>query len=155
MKITLWPGDGIGPEVAEAAVLEAAGFRPEWEILNIGASVEVGKGSPIPEMVMASIKKNKVALKDPVGSPIGKGFALVNVALRKELDLFANVRPVKSRPGVKSRFENVDMIIFRENTEGLYAGIEHVDVPGVVESIKVITERASFRMSGAGRPPKN
>jgi isocitrate dehydrogenase (NAD+) len=149
MKISLLPGDGIGPEVAEAtvAVLEAAGFKPDWEILAAGAAVAEKEGTPIPEKVIESIKKNSVALKGPVGTPIGKGFTSVNVTLRKRLDLYANVRPVKSLPGVKSRFENVNLIIFRENTEGLYSGLEHTVVPGVVESIKVITEKASLRIS--------
>jgi isocitrate dehydrogenase (NAD+) len=148
-KITLIPGDGIGPEVTGAAVriIEAAGVEIEWENFFIGAEALSRYGDPLPQNLIDSIKRNRVALKGPVGTPIGSGFSSANVALRKRLDLFANLRPVKNIPGIKTRFENVDLIIVRENTEDLYSGIEHVVVPGVVESLKIITEKASTRIA--------
>jgi isocitrate dehydrogenase (NAD+) len=148
-KITLIPGDGIGPEVTGAAVriIEAAGVEVEWENFFIGAEALNRYGEPLPQPLIDSIKRNGVALKGPVGTPIGSGFASANVALRKKLDLYANLRPVKNLPGVKTRFENVNLVIVRENTEDLYSGIEHEVVPGVVESLKIITEKASLRIA--------
>ena len=148
-KITLIPGDGIGPEVTGAAVrvIEAAGVEVEWENFFIGAEALNRFGDPLPPQLIDSIKQNRVALKGPVGTPIGSGFASANVRLRKGLDLYANLRPVKNLPGIKTRFENVNLVIVRENTEDLYSGIEHVVVPGVVESLKIITEKASRRIA--------
>jgi len=148
-KITLIPGDGIGPEVTGAAisVLRAAGFQAEWEPFVVGAEALTKYGDPLPRDLIDSIRRNKVALKGPVITPVGTGFVSSNVRLRKELDLFANLRPVKSLAGVKSRYENVDLIVVRENTEDLYSGLEHEVVPGVVESLKIITDRASRRIA--------
>jgi isocitrate dehydrogenase (NAD+) len=148
-KITLMPGDGIGPEVTNAAVrvIEATGVKIEWESFAIGAAAIAKFGEPLPQPLIDSIQRNKVALKGPVGTPIGSGFTSVNVGLRKRLDLYANLRPVKNIAGVKSRFDGVDLVIVRENTEDLYSGLEHIVVPGVVESIKIITEKASMRIS--------
>jgi isocitrate dehydrogenase (NAD+) len=147
--ITLIPGDGIGPEVTAAVVeiLDAAGVRITWDRHDAGVRAVEQSGDPLPESLLASIRTNKVALKGPVTTPVGHGFTSVNVGLRKALDLYANLRPVKNLPGVASRFENVDLLIVRENTEDLYAGLEHVVVPGVVESLKIITERASTRIA--------
>jgi isocitrate dehydrogenase (NAD+) len=147
--ITLIPGDGIGPEVAAAAVrvLSATGLDLSWETENAGASAVGSGGAALPERVLDSVRRNGVALKGPTETPIGTGHRSVNVALRKALDLFANVRPVKSFPGVKSRYEGVDLVVIRENTEDLYSGLEHVVVPGVVESLKIITEKASTRIA--------
>jgi isocitrate dehydrogenase (NAD+) len=147
--VTLIRGDGIGPEVADAAVsiLEAARAPIAFEEAVVGREAEKSEGDPLPERVLASIRKNRVALKGPVGTPIGKGFASVNVRLRKTLDLYANLRPVKNVPSVASRFDGVDLVIVRENTEDLYSGLEHVVVPGVVESLKIITEAASTRIA--------
>src|SRR5687768_18256210 len=149
MKITLIPGDGIGPEVTRAVVriLEAAGFTPTWETFSAGAEAMHEHGTTLPEPLLASIKQNKVALKGPIATPVGTGFTSVNVGLRKALDLYANLRPVWNLPAVKSRFSGVDLVIVRENTEDLYAGLEHVVVPGVVESLKIITEVASTRIA--------
>jgi len=148
-KIVLLPGDGIGPEVTAAvvAILEAAGVDIEWETHWIGAEAISRLGDPLPQEVLDAILRTKVALKGPVTTPVGTGFASVNVRLRKTLDLYANLRPVKSLPNVKSRFENVDVVVVRENTEDLYSGLEHEVVPGVVESLKIITERASTRIA--------
>lgn len=148
-KITLIPGDGIGPEVTTATlrVIEAAGVKVEWESFIIGAAAIAEYGDPLPEALLESIKRNRVALKGPVGTPIASGFASVNVGLRKKLDLYANLRPVKNLPSIKTRFDNVDLVIVRENTEDLYSGLEHEVVPGVVESLKIITEKASRRIS--------
>jgi isocitrate dehydrogenase (NAD+) len=147
--ITLIPGDGIGPEVTAATlrVIEAAGVEIRWEKYAAGAEALGQFGTPLPDNLLASIRRTRVALKGPVTTPIGTGFTSVNVGLRKALDLYANLRPVKSLPGVKSRYENIDLIVVRENTEDLYSGLEHVVVPGVVESLKVITEVASTRIS--------
>jgi isocitrate dehydrogenase (NAD+) len=147
--VTLIPGDGIGPEVVSAAVrvLEATGIDFDFETQDAGAGTVGREGVALPPAVLESIRRNKVALKGPTGTPIGTGFRSVNVELRKTLDLYANVRPVRTLPGVKSRYEGVDLVIFRENTESLYAGLEHVVVPGVVESIKIITEKASTRIA--------
>jgi len=148
-RITLLPGDGIGPEVTSAAVrvLEATGILFEWEPVEAGGEVMVKYGTPLPEQVFHSIRKNGVALKGPITTPIGGGFASANVAIRQKLELYANVRPAKSIPGVKTRFENVDLVVIRENTEDLYSGLEHIVVPGVVESLKIITEAASLRIA--------
>jgi isocitrate dehydrogenase (NAD+) len=147
--ITLLPGDGIGPEVSAATVrvLEAAGAKFEWESHLAGSEALARYGNPLPQEVLDSIVRTGVALKGPVTTPVGTGFASINVQLRKTLDLYANLRPNRNLPGVKSRYEGVDIIVVRENTEDLYSGIEHVVVPGVVESIKVITERASTRIA--------
>ncbi len=148
-KGTLIAGDGIGPEVVSAAVrvLEATGVVIEWDSQMAGAMAIATEGSPLPQKTLDSIRKNGLALKGPTTTPIGSGHASINVALRKGLDLYANVRPIKTLPGVKSRYDNVDLVIIRENTEDLYSGLEHVVVPGVVESIKVITEKASTRIA--------
>ncbi len=147
--ITLIPGDGIGPEVTAAAtkIIEAAGVKVEWESYIIGAEAIARYGEPLPQPLIESISRNRVALKGPVGTPIGTGFTSVNVGLRKKFDLYANLRPVKNIPGLKTRFDNVDLVIVRENTEDLYAGLEHIVVPGVVESLKIITEKASSRIA--------
>ena len=147
--VTLIPGDGIGPEVAFAAkrVIDATGVPIEWEIVEAGGDVMYKYGTPLPEETIESIQRNRVALKGPITTPIGSGFRSVNVQLRQRLHLFANYRPAKSIPGVKTPFENVDLIVVRENTEGLYSGIEHVVVPGVVESLKIITREATERVA--------
>jgi isocitrate dehydrogenase (NAD+) len=147
--ITLLPGDGIGPEVSSAAVrvLEAAGARYEWESHAAGAEALALHGDPLPQEVLDSIRRNKVALKGPITTPVGKGFQSVNVRLRRTLELYANLRPTLSLPGVPSRFSGIDLLVVRENTEGLYSGIEHTVVPGVVESLKIITEKASTRVA--------
>jgi len=147
--VTLIPGDGIGPEVAAATVrvLSATGIEIEWQTEVAGASAVGEHGSPLPERVLESIRRNRVALKGPTETPVGTGHRSVNVALRKQLDLYANLRPLRTLPGVKSRYEDVDVVVVRENTEDLYSGLEHVVVPGVVESIKIITERASTRIA--------
>ena len=148
-KITLIPGDGIGPEVTGAtiSVLRATGFEAEWETFVVGAEALSRYGDPLPQDLIDSIKRNKIALKGPVATPIGTGFVSSNVRLRKALDLYANLRPVKSLKGVPSRYENVDLIVVRENTEDLYSGLEHEVVPGVVESLKIITDKASRRIA--------
>lgn len=147
--ITLIPGDGIGPEIVSATVrvIEATSVDIEWETQILGAQAQEKFGTTIPESTIESIKRNKVALKGPQMTPIGKGFTSVNVGLRKALDLYANVRPIKNLPNVPSRYSDVDLVIVRENTEGLYAGLEHTVVPGVVESLKIITEKASTRIA--------
>ncbi len=148
-KGTLIAGDGIGPEVVSAAVrvLEATGVVIDWESQMAGIMAIATEGTPLPQKTLDSIRANGLALKGPTTTPVGSGHASINVALRKGLDLYANVRPIKTLPGVKSRYENVDLVIIRENTEDLYSGLEHVVVPGVVESIKVITEKASTRIA--------
>src|SRR6266446_3970828 len=147
--VTLIPADGIGPEVTAAAVrvLTATGIPFEWETQQVGATAIGEHGTALPEKVLESIRKNKLALKGPTETPVGTGHRSVNVELRKQLDLYANLRPLQSLPGVKSRYEDVDLVVVRENTEDLYSGIEHVVVPGVVESIKIITEKASTRIA--------
>jgi isocitrate dehydrogenase (NAD+) len=147
--ITLIPGDGIGPEVTNAvvSVIAASGVSIEWERHDAGLTAVERTGKTLPHEVVDSIRRNHVALKGPVTTPVGGGFASVNVEIRKTLDLFANLRPVANLPGVSSRFQNVDLVIVRENTEDLYAGLEHVVVPGVVESLKIITEKASTRIA--------
>jgi len=148
-KITLIPGDGIGPEVTGAtiSVLRATGFEAEWETFIVGAEALSRFGDPLPQDLIDSIKRNKIALKGPVATPVGTGFTSSNVRLRKELDLFANLRPIKSLKGVPSRYDNVDLVVVRENTEDLYSGLEHEVVPGVVESLKIITDKASRRIA--------
>ncbi len=148
-KITLIPGDGIGPEVTGAtiSVLRATGFEAEWETFVVGAEALSRFGDPLPEDLIDSIKRNKIALKGPVATPIGTGFVSSNVRLRKALDLYANLRPIKSLIGVPSRYEDIDLIVVRENTEDLYSGLEHEVVPGVVESLKIITDKASRRIA--------
>jgi isocitrate dehydrogenase (NAD+) len=147
--ITLIPGDGIGPEVTEAVIriLAASGASIEWERQHAGVIALERSGHPLPPELVESIRRNKVALKGPVTTPIGTGFTSVNVGLRKALDLYANLRPVWNLPGVSARFDQVNLVIVRENTEDLYAGLEHEVVPGVVESLKIITERASSRIA--------
>jgi isocitrate dehydrogenase (NAD+) len=147
--ITLIPGDGIGPEVTKPAlaVIKAAGVQVNWETHAAGAAALKKHGTTIPRQLMDSFEKRKVALKGPVTTPVGEGFASVNVELRQTFDLYANLRPVKNLPGVKARYQNVDLIVVRENTEGLYSGIEHEVVPGVVESLKIMTEKASTRIA--------
>ncbi|HSF42798.1 MAG TPA: isocitrate dehydrogenase (NAD(+)) [Thermoanaerobaculia bacterium] len=147
--VTLIPGDGIGPEVSQAAVrvFEAAGAEIDWERQIAGAEAVEKYGNPLPPEVLESIRRNCVALKGPVTTPVGKGFKSINVQLRQELDLYANLRPARSLPSIPSRFENVDIVVVRENTEDLYSGLEHTVVPGVVESIKIITEKASLRIA--------
>jgi isocitrate dehydrogenase (NAD+) len=147
--VTLIPGDGIGPEVTGAAVrvLAAAGAPIQWERHDAGLAAAERTGSPLPAALVESIQRNQVALKGPVTTPVGEGFTSVNVGIRKALDLFVNLRPVANVPGVASRFEGIDLVIVRENTEDLYAGLEHVVVPGVVESLKIITAKASTRIA--------
>jgi isocitrate dehydrogenase (NAD+) len=147
--ITLIPGDGIGPEVTAAVlkILAATGVSITWDTHAAGVLAVERHGHSLPPELLESIRRNRVALKGPVTTPIGEGFTSVNVGLRKALDLYANLRPVSNLPGVASRFQSVDLVIVRENTEDLYAGLEHVIVPGVVESLKIITERASTRIA--------
>lgn len=147
--ITLIPGDGIGPEVTAAVVriIEASGVDVTWETHFAGAQALERFGETLPQALLDSILRNKIALKGPVTTPIGKGFTSVNVGLRKTLDLYANLRPVRALPNVPCRYPELDLVVVRENTEDLYSGIEHVVVPGVVESIKIITEKASTRIA--------
>jgi isocitrate dehydrogenase (NAD+) len=145
----LIPGDGIGPEVTEAAcaVVAAAGVAIDWETVEAGAEVVAKYGQPVPESVLHAVRKAGVALKGPIGTPVGGGFKSANVTLRQSLDLYASVRPVKSIPGVPARYEGIDLVLVRENTEDLYAGLEHRVAPGIVESLKVVTEAASLRIA--------
>src|SRR5689334_1741551 len=147
-RVTLIPGDGIGPEVTEAVlrILKTSGVAIDWETHDAGIIAFKRHGASLPQSLIDSIKRNRVALKGPVTTPIGEGFTSVNVGLRKALDLYANLRPVSNLAGVPSRFQNVDLVIVRENTEDLYAGLEHQVVPGVVESLKIITAVASERI---------
>ncbi|HUG29971.1 MAG TPA: isocitrate/isopropylmalate dehydrogenase family protein [Candidatus Limnocylindria bacterium] len=147
--ITLIPGDGIGPELAEATrrVLDATGVEFEWEVQEAGEATIATEGTPLPERVLESIRRNKVALKGPITTPVGSGFRSVNVALRQALNLYANLRPARSMVGVHSRYEDVDLVIVRENTEDLYAGIEHMVGRDAAESIKIITRAASERIA--------
>jgi isocitrate dehydrogenase (NAD+) len=148
-KVTLIPGEGIGPEVAAATrrVIDAAGVQIDWEELSARTDSATEAGQLVNQAAIDSVRRNHIALKGPTGTAIAGGAPSVNVALRKTLDLYANLRPVKNLPGVKSRFENVDIVLVRENTEDLYSGLEHEVVPGVVESLKIITERASTRIA--------
>jgi isocitrate dehydrogenase (NAD+) len=147
--VTLIPGDGIGPEITDAVIriLAAAGVSIEWERHEAGVAAFERYGTSLPQALIESVERNRVALKGPVTTPIAEGFTSVNVGLRKALDLYANLRPVRNLPGVASRFAGVDLVIVRENTEDLYAGLEHEVVPGVVESLKIITARASERIA--------
>lgn len=146
--ITLINGDGIGPEISDSVVriIKASGLEIDWDIQTAGADVIEAEGTPLPQRVLDSVKQNKIALKAPVTTPIGKGFRSVNVQLRKELDLYANLRPCKNLPGVKTRFDNVDLVVVRENTEDLYAGIEEQIDENTAHSIKIITRKASERI---------
>jgi isocitrate dehydrogenase (NAD+) len=147
--ISLIPGDGIGPEVTAAVVdiIAAAGVDVDWDRQEAGLISFERTGDTLPQALLDSVRRTGVALKGPVTTPVGHGFASVNVGLRKALDLYVNLRPVRNLPGVAGRFEGVDLVIVRENTEDLYAGLEHVVVPGVVESLKIITARASERIA--------
>ena len=148
--VTLIPGDGIGPEVTAAAVRVLSATGVEFALGDRAGRARARSASTArrcPRRVLDSIRRNRVALKGPTETPIGTGHRSVNVALRKTLDLYANVRPVETLPGVKSRYEDVDLVVVRENTEDLYRGLEHVVVPGVVESLKIITEKASTRIA--------
>jgi isocitrate dehydrogenase (NAD+) len=152
-QVTLIPGDGIGPEVAEATVrvVNATGVAIEWERVAAGSKAEIETGSVLPEAVFTSLERTRVGLKGPIGTPIAKGHASVNVALRKKFDLFVNFRPVKMLPGLRTRFSDlpINLVIFRENTEDLYTGIEHEVTRDVVESLKIITRTASVRIAQA------
>ena len=147
--ITLINGDGIGPEISDAImkIISAAGLEIDWDIQTAGADVAEKEGTPLPQRIIDSIKKNKIALKAPVTTPIGKGFRSVNVQLRKSLDLYANLRPCKNFEGIKTPFDNVDLVVVRENTEDLYAGIERMVDNDTAESIKIITRKASERIA--------
>ena len=147
--VTLIPGDGIGPELADATrgVLEATGIGFEWDVQQAGEATIAAEGTPLPDRVIESIRRNGVAIKGPITTPVGSGFRSVNVGLRQALELYANVRPALTMKGVESRYENVDLIIVRENTEDLYAGIEHRVGPDAAESIKIITRAASQRIA--------
>ena len=148
-QITLIPGDGIGPEVSQATqrVLQAAGVEIDWDTQLVGAEVAARTGNPLPNEVIDSIRRTKIALKGPVGTPIGKGFRSVNVTLRQTLDLYANVRPVRSLPYVEPKFDGTNFVIVRENTEDLYAGHELMILPGIAQSIKLITEKGCTRIA--------
>jgi isocitrate dehydrogenase (NAD+) len=148
-RVTLIPGDGIGPEVSEAAVrvVEASGVALAWDRVEAGAEVIAKFGTPLPDEVLNSVRRNGVALKGPITTPVGEGFRSANVLLRQSLDLYASVRPVRNLPGVESRYQDVDLVVVRENTEGLYSGLEHRVAPGIVESLKIVTERASLRIA--------
>jgi isocitrate dehydrogenase (NAD+) len=148
-RVTLIPGDGIGPELAEASrrVLDATGIAFEWEVVDAGEGVMGEYGTPLPDHVLESIKRNRVALKGPITTPVGEGFRSVNVTLRQALGLYANLRPARSIQGIETRYEDVDLVIVRENTEDLYAGIEHRVGPDAAESIKIITRAASERIA--------
>ncbi len=146
--VTLIKGDGIGPDITDATlqVIEAAGVKIKWEEVSAGEGAIEEYGTPLPEKVIHSLKKNGIGLKGPLTTPVGSGFRSINVALRMELDLYANLRPSKSFPGVRSRYEDIDLVVVRENTEDLYAGVEHMVGADAAESIKIITRRASQRI---------
>jgi isocitrate dehydrogenase (NAD+) len=148
-KITLIPGDGIGPEVTKPtlAIIKAAGVRVEWETYLAGAEALKKYKTTLPNQLLDSFEHNRVALKGPVTTPVGEGFPSVNVELRQSFNLYANLRPIKNLPGVPARYQGIDLIVVRENTEGLYSGIEHEVIPGVVESLKIITEKASTKIA--------
>jgi isocitrate dehydrogenase (NAD+) len=148
MKVVLIPGDGIGPEVAAAAreVVAATGVTIDWVIAYAGAEAAERFGDPLPEATLALVREHRVALKGPCTTPIGEGFRSINVRMRQALDLFASVRPVRTLPGVKVPFERVDLVVVRENTEGLYSGLEHVVVPGVIEGLRIVTRAAAERI---------
>ena len=147
-RVTLIKGDGIGPEISNAVIkiIEASGAQIDWDVQTAGADVIEKEGVPLPDRVLESVKNNGVALKSPVTTPIGKGFRSVNVQLRKDLDLYANLRPCYNLPSVKTRYENVDIVVVRENTEDLYAGIERQVDDDTAESIKIITRKATERI---------
>ncbi|EEG76742.1 isocitrate/isopropylmalate dehydrogenase family protein [Dethiobacter alkaliphilus] len=147
-KITLLPGDGIGPDITAATkkILAATGVAIEWEEHLAGESAIPEFGTPLPETVLESIRRNKIALKGPLTTPVGSGFRSINVALRKELDLFANLRPARTYPGIRSRYEDIDLVVVRENTEDLYAGVEHMVGEDAAESIKIITRKGCERI---------
>jgi isocitrate dehydrogenase (NAD+) len=147
--ITLIPGDGIGPEIVAATVrvIEATGVDIEWETQILGAQALEKYGETLPESSIEAMRRNKISLKGPIMTPVGKGFTSVNVGLRRALDLYANLRPVKALPNVPCRYPELDLVIVRENTEGLYSGLEHIVVPGVVESLRIVTEKASTRIA--------
>ena len=144
-RFTVIPGDGIGPEVTASTleVLAALDLDIEWERHDAGAAVAEAEGVPLPDRVLDSIRRNRIALKGPVATPVGKGFTSVNVALRKKLNLYASLRPVRSLPGIDSPWRDVDIVIVRENTEGLYSGLEHSVVPGVAVGVKIISREAT------------
>ncbi len=147
--ITLIPGDGIGPEITEAAtrVLDTTGIDFEWKVFEAGIRAYEKTGNPLPEELLESIRETKVAFKGPLTTLVGEGFPSANVALRKGLDLYANLRPVRTVKGVKSRYDDINLTIVRENTEDLYSGIEHMIMPGVTQGLKVITSHASIRIA--------
>ncbi|HAG09153.1 MAG TPA: NAD-dependent isocitrate dehydrogenase [Desulfotomaculum sp.] len=147
-NVTLIPGDGIGPEIAAAAkeIIDASGVDINWEVVLAGEAVMAKHGTPLPDYVLESIKRNRVALKGPITTPVGGGFRSVNVTLRQKLNLYANVRPARTLPGISTRYEMVDIIVVRENTEDLYAGIEHKVGKNAAESIKIITREASEKI---------
>jgi isocitrate dehydrogenase (NAD+) len=144
-RFTLIPGDGIGPEVTDAvvAVIEATGATIDWEVMAAGAAVADEKGTPLPDDVLDSIRRNRIALKGPVTTPVGRGFTSVNVTLRKKLNLYACLRPVKSFRGLSTPWSDVDVVVVRENTEGLYSGLEHLVVPGVAVAVKMVSREAT------------
>lgn len=148
-SITLIPGDGIGPEVSYAAqqIIEATGVKIQWETVNAGAEVYEKTGTLVPDSVYESIEKNKIALKGPIATPIGSGFRSINVSLRKKYDLYSNIRPVKSMDGLNHKFDNINIVIFRENTEGLYCGVEEQISVDEAHAIKIITRKASMRIA--------
>src|SRR4029450_2204824 len=148
MKVVLIPGDGIGPEVSAAAqeVVAAAGVAIEWVTAHAGVDAAERFGDPLPEATLEAVRRYRVALKGPCTTPIGEGFRSINVRLRQGLDLFASVRPVRTLPGVTVPFDHVDLVVVRENTEGLYSGLEHVVVPGVIESLRIVTRAAAERI---------
>jgi isocitrate dehydrogenase (NAD+) len=148
-RVTLIPGDGIGPEVVNATVrvLEATGLKFEWETQQAGAEAYARTKEYIPKQLYESVERTRLGLKGPVTTPIAGGFASINVTLRKKFELFANFRPIKNLPGIKTNYPGVDLAIVRENTEGEYSGIEHEVVPGVMESLKIVTEKASTRIA--------
>jgi isocitrate dehydrogenase (NAD+) len=148
-RVTLIPGDGIGPELAEATrrVLDATGIDFDWEVVDAGEACIAEYGTPLPDHVLESIKRNRIAIKGPITTPVGKGFRSVNVTLRQALGLYASLRPARSMKGLDTRYQDVDLIIVRENTEDLYAGIEHMVCPDAAESIKIITRAASERIA--------
>ncbi len=150
-RITLIPGDGIGPEISRAVIriVEAAGVAAEWESFTAGAEAMAEGKKSLPDELVESFARNRVGLKGPTTTPIGEGHVSINVALRKMFELYASFRPVRNLPGVESRYGNLDLVIFRENTEDLYSGLEHTVVPGVVESLKIITEKATMRIAKA------
>src|SRR5690349_2489738 len=148
-KVTLIPGDGIGPEVTKATVriLEATGVKFEWETFAVGADAYEKTGEYIPKDLIGSLERTRVGLKGPVTTPVGGGFSSINVALRKKFELYANFRPIRNLPHIPTRYPDIDLVIIRENTEGLYSGLEHEVVPGVVESLKIMTEKACTRIA--------